>query len=479
LQLIGRHDGDSRLDLVFGIKTMDIEGAEHGKKEEKETKEEEGKTPEKEEKKSPTLQALVDELYAPHLPIDLRGQVTASELVRLLIRKRPVDGEKDAYADKERLFESCDQFRLKVCQDMIGNTICADILDYLYRDWYHVGKPRPVDERLLQYMQIRTPREQITPSGKPAPTSRDMFVVSLGDRPKIRTDAVSEILGLLEWRYQLAESVLFHRTKLAASAMLERALYELWGAGKSENLERTLLRFSDEALLPWCYQQATKENSEEAKAARRLLLDLMERRIVVELDTCFHEEKAGDFTRRIENKYGKGPKAAENRWAAVRGLEEDFGLERGSLVMYCPTRDMNAKIAEVKIYCNDDVQPFNKYEKDNHELSGGHLEAQEMRFHRLWRVHFFIAEKERESVKKRGLLDRLITACRYFVLEDMPRGVDPIELVREYAMALSGKGMPHEGKQVRAEATIASRTDPTIAYPTGIPSIRSFLEKKQ
>jgi len=30
---------------------------------------------------------------------------------------------------------------LQVCRDIVGNTICADFLDYLHRDWYHLGKP--------------------------------------------------------------------------------------------------------------------------------------------------------------------------------------------------------------------------------------------------------------------------------------------------------------------------------------------------
>lgn len=432
----------------------------------------------------PKLQELIDSLYKPYLPSSLAGRITPTQLLRLLIRKKP-DGE-DKYADSETLASSCNEFRLQVCKDMIGNTICADILDYLYRDWYHVGKPRPVDERLLQYMQIRTPRSAASTSSKSTPTSQDMFVVSLGDRPKTRTDAVSEILGLLEWRYQLAESVLFHRTKLAASSMLERALYELWGDNKSQQLETDLIHSSDETFLPWCYSQAkesTKDpkRKENARATMRLIRDLMERRIFVELDTCFHEEKPGDFTKRIENLYGKGANAAENRWLAVRMLEEDFGLRRGSLSMYCPTREMNAKIPEVKIYCNGDVQPLNKYEKENDNiLSGGHLHAQEMRFHRLWRVHFFIDDEERTRIKNDGLLLKLISACRCLALGDLPPAIDPLEVVRDLALHLSSEGKPHAGRVVVEAATIGNRANPTTMwYPSGIPSIKSLLAEKK
>src|SRR4051794_17639798 len=44
----------------------------------------------------------------------------------------------------------------RVCRDLIGNTICADLLDYLHRDWLHLGKPKHFDDRLLEYLEIRS-----------------------------------------------------------------------------------------------------------------------------------------------------------------------------------------------------------------------------------------------------------------------------------------------------------------------------------
>ena len=75
-------------------------------------------------------------------------------------------------------------------------------------------------------MEIRTPQsnEGCLEDGFPLPTSSDAFVISVGNRPRLRTDGISGILELLESRYQLAEAVLFHRTKMTATGMLERAL---------------------------------------------------------------------------------------------------------------------------------------------------------------------------------------------------------------------------------------------------------------
>jgi len=45
-------------------------------------------------------------------------------------------------------------------------------------------------------------------SGQPLPTNDDAFVVSIGNRPKLRTDGISSIIGLLEKRYELSEAVI-------------------------------------------------------------------------------------------------------------------------------------------------------------------------------------------------------------------------------------------------------------------------------
>jgi HD superfamily phosphohydrolase len=128
-----------------------------------------------------TLASLIDTQFDLYVPSELADKgVTAAQLVRLLIRKTPSSKGPEP----------------------LGST--------------------RTNERILQYMEIR---KQAGVGVHNGPSFS--FVISLGRRPKIRTDAISNILELLEWRYQLAESVLFHRTKLAASAMLDRALYEL------------------------------------------------------------------------------------------------------------------------------------------------------------------------------------------------------------------------------------------------------------
>src|SRR6266478_5176231 len=167
LQLVSQHDGDKRLDLVF----MDAQWRDRDGR---------------------VLAQLLDDGFDKYLPAELRtAGVKPSEIVRLLIRKPARLGEDDPYSAAQGVLSTSSSIRLHICHDMIGNTICADLLDYIHRDWYHVGKPRPFDDRLLQYMEIR--RGTNGHDGF-SPKSTDRFVISLGSRPKIRTDAVSNIL---------------------------------------------------------------------------------------------------------------------------------------------------------------------------------------------------------------------------------------------------------------------------------------------
>lgn len=470
LSLVGRHDGNARLKILFsGSEWVDDKGR--------------------------TLEQCLDMEFPIYIPEGLqKSGVTASQIVWLLIRKKPGtrDGQKgegkkeggeDPLKEVSKLVEGSHEIRLNVCRDMIGNTICADILDYIHRDWYHVGKPRPFDERILQYMEVRTEAGNFN-GGQPLPNRTDRFVISLGRRPKIRTDAVSAILELLEWRYQLAESVLFHRTKLAAAAMLDRALFELWGDNPSE-VEGFLLPLSDEEMLSKCIEKASRTNNPKDAVAHKILSALEKRQLFSTLFTWSFADLLADHRRRVQTLYGKSEEdkenvAPQNRARALKVLESDFKLPEGSLAIYCPTAGMNAKIAEVQIAVNDEVEPFDGYERRNeNELSGGHLAAQLHRFDRLWRLHVFIhpsAEKSISPVKHllRHAIEKLVLGC-------LDYGENSFEVASSMAISLTNTpNSPWYGGKVVDQAVIAAHWDPSSAsgdYLFG-PSIRSFIETK-
>ena len=119
-----------------------------------------------------------------------------------MICKPPKDETTKSRWEK-RSSDISDFIPLNVCRDIVGNTICADFLDYLFRDWYHLGKLLIEDPRLYHYMEVRCE----------GPASTSKFVINVGASDSPRHDAITNILELLESRYKLAETVLFHRTK--------------------------------------------------------------------------------------------------------------------------------------------------------------------------------------------------------------------------------------------------------------------------
>lgn len=215
----------------------------------------------------PTLGKLIDDLFNDTIK---DYKLSATDLIIQIIAKDPPGNVSIPKG-----------FRLAVCRDIVGNTICADFLDYLYRDWHHIGKPKDFDHRIFQYMEVR---EQ----SKKDPE----FVISLGEIQRLRTDAITAIINLLEYRYQLAESVLFHRTKCKAASMLERAILELYDeqpeSKKKEwidSLENRLLDHSDWSVLVDLLEMANK-----CEPAKRILKALVNRHLYKEISTTFYRD---------------------------------------------------------------------------------------------------------------------------------------------------------------------------------------------
>lgn len=468
LELIGKHDADKRLTLIFGLSRWG-----------------EGK-----ESDCDPLQKVIDTEFAKYLPPKLKAAgLTPTDIVRLLIRKPPTSSLDD-FAKKQRALEESAEIRLVVCMNMIGNTICADLLDYLYRDWYHIGKPRSFEDRIFQYMEIRRPGQGREHQGEPDSRAEDRFVLSLGEDTKVRTDGVTGILGLLEWRYELAENVLFHRTKLAAAAMLDRALHELWSDKDEESLVNQLLLLSDHELIDEALKEALKAFGEasdppaEVRAAVIALTKLRDRNLYEELATFDATNLSTPSIAAAKRDYsglGAPTKAgAKNRAKAARLLEQNFGLSPGSVAIYCA--DIKPKIAEVSIDVDGEILQFNKFEEAyKNRLSGGHLEAQISRFERLWRIHFFIDPLERAKLSPGRLI-----ACKSFI-RDVILAVDSPEAlaqkVKEKALwyvqeqvAGGQNGLRFEDKTV----TFARSTKTTgDFYPNGAPSMGVFVRRDE
>jgi HD superfamily phosphohydrolase len=464
LGVLAAHDADERLKMVLGASQW------HGRS-------------------YRSLGELIDELYEAEAkaasPSD-GPTLTAADIVLRLVSKDH-DGE-DVIPGSE--------FRFGVCRDLIGNTICADLLDYLHRDWLHLGKPRYFDERLFEYLEIRS---RHVPS---AERFEHKLVINLKGGTRPRPDAVTAVIDLLESRYQLAEIVLFHRVKVAAAAMLERIVAELLDVLRPANrktelrgLLRELLECSDLEMLGLLEQrlaralQAVKKD-EQARARLEGAIDLARRlrvRLLHKEFAAFYEDDLAGQGQSVRRRYNADPalsnprevqadkqRAAAERLLALRVLEADFGLVPGSLVMYCPALTMNTKIAEVNVLLDGDVDKLAAVERRYLGVTGGHLAAQQERFRRLWRVTFAMERNALADFEDSDLRALLYETLEIAVLGKRPHTREPERALRGVAEELVRlTGSPWQGRELVVPAS--NRGLSTEWYPAGLPSLRAHI----
>jgi HD superfamily phosphohydrolase len=464
LGLLAHHDGDERINMVFDRTEW------HGRT------------------YSPMRQ-LIDEKYAAEAELaaqlnEIGESLSASELVLHLVSR----DHKDARMTPDTVF------RLGVCRDLVGNTICADLLDYLHRDFLHLGKPRLFDPRLLEYMEILT---RDLAGGR-----QDRLAINLRGAPRPRPDAVTAILDLLDDRYQLAEIALFHRVKNAASGMLERAIAEYrdtFSVGEQldavNELTPRLLECSDLEMLSMFEAELEKRRSgrrrDRIDGAIDLLRRLRVRMLHRDLHILYEDEVGGpQAARAIVERFTGSPdlsgqqaveevrRAAGRRLDTLRALEDDFDLPPGTIVMYCPSLQMNTKLANVGIYFNGVVDSLAKLDDENGNLTGGHLEAQQRRFRRLWRISFAIDEAAYDRLQEAGLISCLRETIEQAVLwRPGWQGQTAEEAVRSIAEDLVQlEQSPWYGHEIVEPAM--NREQPSVSYAGGAPSVRSFIGGK-
>lgn len=453
-----------------------------------------------------TLEALVNSLYAHHAKMLGLTEVNAFEILAHIVCKPPKKEGPELTSWAENSARLKTKIHLSVCRDIVGNTICADFLDYLYRDWYHLGKPLYNDKRLYQYMEVR----QISGGG-----AEPKFVINVGATDKVRHDAITDILVLLNARYKLAETVLFHRTKLALTGLLDRCLLEiadLYAQTKLGNqkfidqAEALLLVASDDGI-PLMMKEMAAGGDEDGKkllldaiqkessaiknaisgpqnsllggqvqgrleAQRELIFRLTDKLRDRDVYTLVYKLRMADFAGPHNPKNSRLSnllhiyKNPSNRLGYLRKLETLCLLPAGSLVINCPPdAAMNAKIAKVNLYLEDEVKPFDEYEEHGQpNLTGGTLTAQINRFYELWAASVYIDRRVWDEMSL-GERKNLKSVLREFLFQ-LEAGKDP---------AIARAQMQPSLDALRKRASRAASSSPEedmyrgTDFPSGMP----------
>lgn len=331
------------------------------------------------------------------------------------------------------------------CADLVGNTICADLLDYLDRDHLFAGLPESLGRRFTSAFFV-TPSER-------GPFS-ERLALSINRNGYERTDIVSELLKALRYRYELSERALVHHAKLAADAMLgesiERWEWSLWWrtarakeksrieaiesdldfqiadlpqyrarlekkagrAGMSEEawaktplgrietsvkeeMEQRLQHLGDEGLLDFLSGLAHQPCDDVVRplleASGSLAEDLKDRRLFRIADRV----GAGDVSpKHVHERFGDPVERANLEAAAQRFA--GLGPEP-QVILWIPSHEMRLKLAEVLVQQETGIAPFVNYERSRSRRGSDIYDAHE----RLWAAYIFVhrdVEPEQESM---------------------------------------------------------------------------------
>lgn len=241
--------------------------------------------------------------------------------------------------------------------EIVSSTIDADLLDYLRRDSYFAGLEQTYDDRVFRYFTL----------------ADGHLTLHMSKHGMERPDARSEIVQLLRMRYFLTERVYYHHTKVAAGAMISKAVEAALDAGLLA--EDDLLELGDWTLL----ERLRRCGEPVASGLGEHLLrrDLLKRGYVVSARTVPPADRAAFVAQYHESRPTR--RAAEEELAAA------LGCPPGEVIVYCPALSV-MKEARARVCTPDGVYPLNS--TPGAGLS--EINALEERYAELWRLYVFV-----------------------------------------------------------------------------------------
>ena len=265
---------------------------------------------------------------------------------------------------------------------IISGTIAADILDYLARDAYFTGLQLRVDPRITSYFKVDR-------------ASGNLFI-DLAKHDLLREDILSEIVRMLEARYYFSERVYYHHAKVAAGAMVARAV-EL-------ALANDLLRPADlydqtDASLPALLAGRAARAKSGLRASIGTLVDRFRARRLYKRACVFprssNEEVQSDLVERFFSPGGAGARAeVEER---IRDLVRFATGRDVRVIVYCPAARMQLKEARIHVRWPgaSGVQPLAHYAEHVPRLAD-----LERAYRELWKFYVFADTDEPEILRK-------------------------------------------------------------------------------
>jgi HD superfamily phosphohydrolase len=245
-------------------------------------------------------------------------------------------------------------------RQLVSSTIDADLLDYLRRDAYFTGLAARYDERLFRAFDI----------------SDGQLTLGLTRHGMIRPDTFSETVQLLRLRYFLTERVYYHHTKIAAGAMISKAVELAQQHGQLGEAE--LLDLQDATLFERLKEPSLQRQvgPDAAVLVRRLERRALFKRGYVLSAAVLTRTQRAAFVRRYHE-------SADERRQAEESLARELRCKPSEVIVYCPALTV-MKEAKALAVTPGGVVPLDQYDHS------GEIAALQRRYEELWRFYVFV-----------------------------------------------------------------------------------------
>ncbi len=395
------------------------------------------------------------------------------ELLLILVKEEKEEDIKKGEGDIKKLDKP-------YIADIVGDTICADLLDYIKRDIYFTGINGEFDERIFSYFTIGTKNDEKRIVIK---TFKEKKIGEKEDG-EIRHDVLSAIIELLRLRYSLMEKVSFHHAKRAAAAMIIKMVECAIKGGLID--KRKLCDLNDASLIHFILEkdfpkEITEDNKKHWQAAKSIAKMLSERNLYKPV----YEEriKEGKNKIRIEE--------VRDRWEMRFSMEEEIekllGLEEGDIIIYTPKEDMGAKQAKVLVQLPDneiyELQEFGETlglpmggYKEHSGIVSEELKTLHKKHESLWKLSVFTKEDNLKDKKKKDLIEGI---CQQW-FEGQP-AVTVADILMQKNESSSATQLASQAYTVSAIPSLSSlkKTTPISSFCNHVQIIEELVNKEK
>jgi uncharacterized protein len=281
--------------------------------------------------------------------------------------------------------------------DIVSNTVCADLLDYLNRDCFYTNLKLSYHPRFLNYFFIGK-RDVVVDKDKPELNYQERRVAirayKKNNKKELRRDIISELIQLLRNRYYLGERVYYHHSKIMTGTLLAGSVLRAKAANLFETLKienkdlqnsiknnedklqdknlYNIHAMGDEELVIYLCNLSTKSKSPEQIKKINGAINLAkayDQRI--KYKQIIYKTKLGREGLGIEDEFdtyplneGKSAKnyvantlhnrfimygTADERLNVEDNICEYLGMNSGDVLVYCPSFNMAMKLAKAII----------------------------------------------------------------------------------------------------------------------------------